>query len=433
MMLKYSVVPASFGKGIIVPIPKGNKRSHGSLDDYRGITICSVLSKMFEHCLFIKCSKLMKCSDRQFGFKKESSCAHAIYTLRRVVDTFTKNGSTVNIASVDISQAFDRLIHLKLFQKLMERNLPKFFILILINWYSKMTSKVKWGNSFSNWFEIKEGVRQGGVLSPILFAIYVDDIFDKLKSTKRGCIIGRMVYNTIMYCDDLLILTISVEDLEYLIELCSNFFRNIGLEINLSKSACVRIGSRHNAKIPEIKLNNSTLQWKEQIDYLGIQITSAQHFSVSTQRARQKFFAALNGIFCKVGLNTSPAVLISLIEAQCTSILLYASECLCWKKAALNSLENAGNQVYFKIFGTFDKSIAMHCMYYMGQLPLEMKIVKRKIQFLSKLKKTQSASLRALLDGNRELDELLTRYKIDNLNLHDTLQQMFASDLGLNC
>src|SRR5277367_154565 len=102
----------------------------------------------------------------------------------------------------------------------MNKNLPKIFIAILIDWYGKMKSKVKWGNSYSNWFEIKQGVRQGGILSPLLFSIYVDDVFEMLSKSKKGCFIGLTAYNVIMYTDDLMLLSISIADLQYVAELC---------------------------------------------------------------------------------------------------------------------------------------------------------------------------------------------------------------------
>ena len=70
-----------------------------SVDDFRGISISSVMSKVFEHCILDRYGGFLISSDNQFGFKKKSSCAHAIYTLRSVVDYYVNNGSTVNMRS----------------------------------------------------------------------------------------------------------------------------------------------------------------------------------------------------------------------------------------------------------------------------------------------------------------------------------------------
>ena len=126
LIIKLGIVPDAFGKGIIVPIPKGSKRSYNDVDDCRGITICNIVSKIFEHCLSLQCGKFLGCSDRQFGFKKGASCAQAIYTMRRVVNHFTEKGSTVNLCTLDLSKAFDKISHLILFRKLMEEMFQNF-------------------------------------------------------------------------------------------------------------------------------------------------------------------------------------------------------------------------------------------------------------------------------------------------------------------
>ena len=77
------------------------------LDDFRGITVNVMASKIFEYSI---CSYFdsLKTSDRQFGFKKGSGCNHAINQVRSTINLFTNKGSTVNLGFVDIRRAFDR-------------------------------------------------------------------------------------------------------------------------------------------------------------------------------------------------------------------------------------------------------------------------------------------------------------------------------------
>ena len=93
-------------------------------------------------------------------------------------------------------------------------------------------------------------------------------------------------------------------------------------------------------------------------------------------------FRALNGIFGKVGLKTSPVVLCSLINSFCTPILLYAAESLDFNNRSLRSMENAYSQAFFKIFNTYDKNIFKQCQFYMGYLPMCVLIDLRKLNFL---------------------------------------------------
>ena len=117
--------------------------------------------------LLHKCHAYLNTSDLQFGFKKGVGCSDALYTLKSVVDYYVRNDNTIVLSVLDISKAFDKVSHFQLYTKLMERNVPKCLIQILICWYSKCSVFVRWGSVVSSCFSVSAGVRQGGVLSPV--------------------------------------------------------------------------------------------------------------------------------------------------------------------------------------------------------------------------------------------------------------------------
>jgi Reverse transcriptase (RNA-dependent DNA polymerase) len=106
-----------------------------SVNDFRGISISPVISKLFEMSVFEKCSDHFITSDHQFGFKKHLGCREAIYSVRNVIETFIANGSTVNVCTLDLSKAFDRMNHFSLFSKLMKRQIPDRLLSILELWF----------------------------------------------------------------------------------------------------------------------------------------------------------------------------------------------------------------------------------------------------------------------------------------------------------
>ena len=188
-MIKLGYVPHSFGESYTVPILKGGISSHGksvTVDDFRGITISPVLSKVLEHCILARHEKLFQTSNNQFGFKKLSGCSHAIHALRYVTDYYTSSGSTVNICALDLSKAFDKMNHYGLFIKLMERLIPSNILVLLERWFSLSVTCVKWCNLLSTRYSITCGIRQGGVLSPYLFAIYIDSLVRVMRWCRDG-------------------------------------------------------------------------------------------------------------------------------------------------------------------------------------------------------------------------------------------------------
>ena len=142
-----------------------------------------------------------------------------------------------------MSKAFDRVCHSTLLLKLMDRNLPMMLIETLKCWYKKLFSCVKWGNALSNYYPIERGVRQGGVLSPILFSIYVDDLLLKLQ---LRCYISGECINSLMYADDLILLAISICDLQKIVNICVYELELVDMQINGAKTVCIRIGERVN-------------------------------------------------------------------------------------------------------------------------------------------------------------------------------------------
>ena len=106
--------------------------------------------------------------------KKHSGCTHALFTVDETVKYFTKKGSKVYFSFLDASKAFDKVPHNGIFKKLLDRGIPISFVQLLRYWYSNLQRRVKWNNVLGDIFQVLCGVRQGGVLSPVLFALYID-------------------------------------------------------------------------------------------------------------------------------------------------------------------------------------------------------------------------------------------------------------------
>ena len=144
-----------------------------------------MISKLFEHSILILFSDYFETSDNQFGFKSQVGCSHAIYTLRKIVDYYISNKSTANLCFLDMSKGFDKINHSVLLLKLMKQRVPVCLINLLYYWYNLSYNYVRWGDALSQPYQLLAGVRQGVVLSPILFSIYVNDFLNKFR--KSGC------------------------------------------------------------------------------------------------------------------------------------------------------------------------------------------------------------------------------------------------------
>jgi len=227
ILLDLGLVPDDFGVGVTTPIPKfkGIKKQL-TADDFRGITICPVVSRVFEHCILNNLVKLQT-SVRQFGFKKKVSCNNALHMFRKVINYFNSKKSTINLGVIDLKKAFDKVNLFGVLCMLQEKGVDFKIINILENWFSKNVTTIKWNGLRSEQVPLFSGVKQGGILSPHLFALFVDKVLSKLELSGLGCYISYKCYNSFMYADDLIIISSTVTDLQLLFSLCSEILTTL--------------------------------------------------------------------------------------------------------------------------------------------------------------------------------------------------------------
>ena len=131
--------------------------------------------------ILIKYAPYLSSSSLQFGFKAGSSTTLCTGTVKNIISNYIHNGSPVLGCLVKLVN------HGILFQKLYDRGLSQTVILFLSSWYITQQTSVRWGNSLSDSFKVSNGVRQGSVLSPVLFSVYLDGLLEELGNSGVGC------------------------------------------------------------------------------------------------------------------------------------------------------------------------------------------------------------------------------------------------------
>ena len=139
-------------------------------------------------------------------------CIHAF---RQTIEYYKQNSSPVFICYLDATKAFDRVNHWLLFKKLLDRNMPIHIVRLLVCWNRTQRFNVQWGGCSSKCFSAANGVPRGGILSPWLFNIYIDDLSISLSNANAGCKFGGMSVNNFSYADDMAILIPRVPNLVF--------------------------------------------------------------------------------------------------------------------------------------------------------------------------------------------------------------------------
>ena len=189
-MFKHCYLPSSMLDSVIVPLVKNRNGDFSDKNNYRPIALSSTISKVFENVILYRLEEYLWTTDNQFGFKAGHSTDLCVYTLTEFIEYFKRRSTSVYVAFFDASKAFDKINHWVLFKKLINRGIPIYLVKLLCYWYQHQSMYVKWGSTMSSKFQVTNGVRQGGVLSPLLFYVYVNELSELLIESGIGGNLG---------------------------------------------------------------------------------------------------------------------------------------------------------------------------------------------------------------------------------------------------
>ena len=243
MLITHGTVPGDFLVGTMIPIPKSKTVSHIS-DKYRAITLSSSIGKMFDLVIINHEGRYgLKTDCLQFGFKCNSSTVLCTGTLQETICHFVNGGCNIFGLFLDATKAFDRINYVKLFRLLLKKDMDPKLVRCLMHMYTNQSLRVSWNGVMSDNFNTTNGVKQGGVLSPLLFSVYIDELICRLRKSGIGCYIGPHYSSVFGYADDLCIIANSLTSLRSMIKICEDFATEYDVIFNGSKSQLIKFSA----------------------------------------------------------------------------------------------------------------------------------------------------------------------------------------------
>lgn len=152
---------------------------------------------------------------------------------------YLNRSSNVYACFLDASKAFDRIRFDFLFETLFERGVNAIDLRLLLYLYENQRARTAWGDSFSRTFSSSNGIRQGSIISPILFCVYIDGLVKALRDANDGCWLGDTYFGVLIYADDITLLSPSVSGLSKMLKVCQLFCETRGVRFNPKKSICM--------------------------------------------------------------------------------------------------------------------------------------------------------------------------------------------------
>ena len=170
----------------------------------------SLMLKLFDWILLRLYGSNLGLDDLQFAYQAGCSTTMCTWSIVETISYFLRNGSDVFVCCMDMTKAFDLLRHSILFSKLLKAGIPPIFLRLIIYVYTQQFANVKWNGSLSNFFFLRNGVRQGAVASAIFYCFYGNILFEKLRRSGYGCWLNGQYHGIFGYSDDNLLLAPSM-------------------------------------------------------------------------------------------------------------------------------------------------------------------------------------------------------------------------------
>ena len=386
-MLRHGTAPDDLLLGTMFPLIKDSRGNAQSSDNYRAITIGTCISKLFEIIILKKQTYAFHTGDLQFGFKENSSPVVCSFVAQEVINHYINNNSNVYTVMLDASKAFDRVNFIKLFRKLIDKKMCPLVIRLLLNSYTNQKLNVRWNVTLSESFGVSNGVRQGGILSPILFGIYMDELLNRLKSSDIGCHMGLHYVGALGFADDITLLCPSLSGIKTMLSICEQFAAEYDLIFNGTKSKLL-IFSKGNQDIPDpcIKLNGVVINRFDKAVHLGNTFHTKRDYECIEDGIRT--FNRTVNMFLYRFKTCNPSIKIKLFQQYCMA--LYGSQIWPLWQNNIGDLCTKWNVAIRRILGVPNRTHRDLLPLITGLPPVEVSLHCRLIKFYRSLNKSKN-------------------------------------------
>ena len=340
IVLETGLIPSDWTIGIIKALYK-NKGNINDVNNYRGITLLSCIGKLFTSVintrLYTYLTHMNILGSEQAGFRPNHSTLDHIFALQILTNFYIQDKKQLFCAFVDYSKAFDFVNRTYLWQKLLFANINGKILNVIKNMYKNAKSQVSVNNTLSESFPCQIGVRQGENLSPLLFALFLNDfkifLSEKYNGlTKITASIAEQlnVYLKIfclLYADDTIALAESAVQLQKALDGLFEYCNRWALNINLDKTKVIIFSRGKIRKFKSFKLGGNSIEVVEDYVYLGTTFNFNGTFKKAKAKQTLQARKATHSILRKVRVdNLSVDVFIELFERLAIPVLLYGSE-----------------------------------------------------------------------------------------------------------
>ena len=367
------------------------------VNSYRGITVSSVFSKLLEVILNRLSDTLedLQLPDvLQTAYQKGLSCSDAVFvTQEALLIHLCKNGH-LYLCLFDLEKAFNSIELSVLLRNLFNIGINGKCWRIIESWYTAAYSRIHVDGAISNPYLISRGVKQGSVLSPILFLIVIDPLLKTLRDNNAGLSVYGTYIGGAAHADDLRTATATKNSIIQQVDIIEEFTSANHLKLNSSKTEIIKI-SRNFPDPEPIQVSNWDVTTVASAKCLGVwwqfNLSALRAVQENISKARRAFFA-LGEIGAFQG-SLNPLSASSIYESCVISILLYGCETWLLDSSCILLLDQFQYEIgrrILKLPKHFSGHVVRICLCWPS---MSSRILARKLSFLAKLLQSEKSTL----------------------------------------
>ena len=403
-IVKTKKIPEAFKSGIITPVHKKGK-DPSKMDNYRGITVSSILGKLFETVILNRLVELNKDqSQLQYGFTKGLSPTMASLIVSEGILDSNLKGEPLYIAALDTQKAFDVVSHPILMKMLYMQGINSHLWQVIRSMYSGLTAKVKWEGEFSLAFSVLQGVRQGGILSTHFYKTYLNDCLLDLENRALGKFIGNLYMGCPTVADDVLFMASSDYELQLMFNLAYINSQEKRFVIHPQKTTAQRRNVTKSVSrgetVEDWFLGSQRVKVEPKLTHLGLIRAEKSENSVNISErigvARRTLYALIKtGVHGTNGLN--PKVSYRIYQIYVIPRLLYSLEVLPLTETQIGQLQRFHISTLKRIQSLPERTASSAVQLLLGALPVVGEIHKRQLSLLYSIVNSRNDRIRGLM------------------------------------
>ena len=415
-MFTIGYFPLRWAVAIVVPLHK--KGDVNKPDNYRGISLLSITSKIFtgilNRRLYSWSEENEKINVEQAGFRRSHSTIDHIFTLHSMISNclYGRRRSKFYVCFVDFKKAFDTINRDRLWEVLERHGVTNKMLEMIKAIYSKVTAVIRYGSEVSGEINCPLGVRQGCLLSPLLFTLLISELAQEIASEGRHGYQfnpGAIELFTLLFADDIALMATTPMGLQTQIDNLRRGAERLGLVVNLEKTKVMvfRKGG-FLGRLEQWHYGEERIEVVNKYKYLGYTLTTKLSVDIALAEYAGKAKGRIVSIFralYKLG-KIDMGVFFRLFDSQVKPILLYGAEI--WGMKTRDIIEKVHLYACKKLLGVSAKTPNSFVYCELDRYPLVVDARVKVLKYWAKLLNMEEDRLpkQAYIRENRELDKI---------------------------